>query len=145
MPFFRTKPVVIEARQLGRYLSMQTAEVIRWVNSNGGNCLLANLESEDNRVFLTTLEGVMSAAPGDWIIKGVANEFYPRRPDIFATTYEPVALTDPTKDDLQTPEFNAVWNAIKRWDIDRGLNEGWSHATGTDVMTILNALAAARG
>ena len=32
----------------------------------------------------------MTAAPGDWIIKGVQGEFYPCKPDIFAATYEPV-------------------------------------------------------
>ena len=35
-----------------------------------------------------TLEGTMSASPGDWIIKGVAGEFYPCKPDIFEATYE---------------------------------------------------------
>ncbi|KKK69167.1 hypothetical protein LCGC14_2936720, partial [marine sediment metagenome] len=27
---------------------------------------------------------------GDWVIKGVAGEFYPCKPDIFAATYEAV-------------------------------------------------------
>ena len=28
-------------------------------------------------------------APGDWIVKGVAGEFYPVKPSIFEATYEP--------------------------------------------------------
>ena len=32
----------------------------------------------------------MLARRGDWIIKGVAGEFYPCKPDIFAATYEAV-------------------------------------------------------
>jgi len=32
----------------------------------------------------------MTAQRGDWIIKGVKNEIYPCKPDIFAATYEPV-------------------------------------------------------
>ena len=32
----------------------------------------------------------MLAAYGDWIIKGVAGEFYPCKPDIFEQTYEAV-------------------------------------------------------
>lgn len=40
--------------------------------------------------LIPTLEGVMEASPGDWIIRGVADEFYPCKPDIFAATYEPV-------------------------------------------------------
>ncbi len=32
----------------------------------------------------------MTAAPGYWIVRGVAGELYPVRPDIFDATYEPV-------------------------------------------------------
>jgi hypothetical protein len=39
---------------------------------------------------IKTLEGMMNASVGDWIIKGVKGEFYPCKPDIFAATYEPV-------------------------------------------------------
>jgi hypothetical protein len=31
----------------------------------------------------------MLAEPGDWVIRGVAGEFYPCKPDIFEATYEP--------------------------------------------------------
>lgn len=45
---------------------------------------------------------------------------------------------EPTDRDLKLPEFVAVWELIKKWDIGkRGLYSG---ATGTDVMEILNAL-----
>lgn len=37
---------------------------------------------------ITTLEGTMTATPGDIIIKGVNGEFYPCKPDIFEKTYE---------------------------------------------------------
>jgi hypothetical protein len=36
-----------------------------------------------------TLEGVMRADLGDWIIRGVKGEVYPCKPDIFAATYDP--------------------------------------------------------
>ncbi len=32
----------------------------------------------------------MTASVGDYIIKGVKGEIYPRKPDIFEATYEPV-------------------------------------------------------
>lgn len=74
---FRKKPVVIEAVQY----TGDNHEVIN-----------AFVGSELNRVFATveipTLEGTMTANPGDWIIKGVKGEFYPCRQDIFAATYE---------------------------------------------------------
>ena len=37
---------------------------------------------------IKTLEGEMYADVGDWIIRGVAGEFYPCKPDIFDATYE---------------------------------------------------------
>jgi hypothetical protein len=41
------------------------------------------------RVIIKTLEGEMTAEPGDWIITGVKGEKYPCKPDIFEMTYEP--------------------------------------------------------
>lgn len=41
-------------------------------------------------VLIETLEGVMTADPGDYIIKGVKGELYPCKPDIFEMTYERV-------------------------------------------------------
>jgi hypothetical protein len=49
-------------------------------------------------------------------------------------------MTEPTKEDLESPIFNAVWNAIKKWDIQREYGKGYAGATGTDVMTILEAI-----
>lgn len=39
---------------------------------------------------IDTLEGVMTASPGDYIITGVKGEVYPCKPDIFEMTYEAV-------------------------------------------------------
>lgn len=39
-------------------------------------------------LIILTMEGEMLALPGDYIIQGVQNEFYPCKPDIFAATYE---------------------------------------------------------
>ena len=41
-------------------------------------------------LYIPTLEGIMTAKPGDWIIRGVKGEFYPCKPDIFEATYEAV-------------------------------------------------------
>jgi hypothetical protein len=40
-------------------------------------------------------------------------------------------------------EFNAVWEAIKGWDIQRTPGAGYAGATGDDVCTILEAIAEA--
>lgn len=39
-------------------------------------------------LYIETLEGKMRVDPGDWIIKGIAGEFYPCRSGIFEATYE---------------------------------------------------------
>ena len=57
---FRKKPVVVDAYQTDREMNIET------------------------------LEGVMHAEPGDWIITGVNGERYPCKPEIFEKTYEPV-------------------------------------------------------
>lgn len=41
----------------------------------------------DKEMNIETLEGVMHANVGDWIITGVNGEQYPCKPDIFAKTY----------------------------------------------------------
>ncbi|GAA4718430.1 hypothetical protein [Brevibacillus fulvus] len=43
-----------------------------------------------SEVTIQTLEGLMKAEPGDWIITGVAGEQYPCKPEIFERTYEKV-------------------------------------------------------
>lgn len=44
----------------------------------------------EGTIEIATLEGVMRAQPGDWIIRGVQGELYPCKPDIFEATYERV-------------------------------------------------------
>jgi hypothetical protein len=44
----------------------------------------------DGALYILTLEGVMRADPGDWIIRGLKGEIYPCKPDIFEATYERV-------------------------------------------------------
>jgi hypothetical protein len=40
------------------------------------------------KLTLETLEGVMTASIGDYIIKGIKGEYYPCKPDIFLLTYD---------------------------------------------------------
>ena len=41
-------------------------------------------------LYIKTLEGDRHVSVGDYIIKGVAGELYPCKPDIFQQTYEPL-------------------------------------------------------
>jgi len=85
---FRKKPVVIEAKQFMEGIGHECAV---WcggqfnVNPNPSDPTDVKFE-----ILIPTLEGVMTANLGDWIIKGVKGEFYPCKPDIFDATYEPV-------------------------------------------------------
>lgn len=57
---------------------------INWVG-------LTNLDSFDTlqcEIGIKTLEGVMLARQGDFIIQGVKGEFYPCKADIFNMTYQ---------------------------------------------------------
>lgn len=83
---YRKKPVVIAAIRLS--LSPTDEEIAaihaffdsdtKWYSDYGAG------------IAIQTLEGVMHANPGDWIIRGVKGEFYPCKPDVFEATYEKV-------------------------------------------------------
>jgi hypothetical protein len=40
--------------------------------------------------WIDTLEGGHNVCPGDWVIKGIAGEYYPCKNSIFEQTYEQV-------------------------------------------------------
>lgn len=81
---FRKKPVVIDAVQFTQEMHEGKAEWPRGV-------VWGYVPGDDRGgAIVETLEGHMKVSVGDWIIKGVAGEFYPCKPDIFARTYERV-------------------------------------------------------
>ena len=82
MPKFQKKPVVIEAVQ---FTGVNHREVFDFLYPGA----IWTVEFMQLPVVIETLEGDMTAMPGDWIIKGVKGEFYPCKPDIFAVTYGP--------------------------------------------------------
>jgi len=83
---YRKKPVVIEARQLETYGDLEP--VAAWVRSEGGHAVAGQEDPGPAYMLISTLEGVHRADIGDFIIRGVAGEFYPCKPDIFEATYE---------------------------------------------------------
>lgn len=95
MKEYRKKPVVIEAVQWDG-TAQGVTPIIDWLLSyDTSSSYFDSSESPsfpNGRLLITTLEGYISATPGDWIIKGVQNEFYPCKPDIFEATYELVKV-----------------------------------------------------
>jgi len=80
---FRKKPIVIEAVQFDG-----TDESCDWLLPQ---LIDRSIGRSKCHLHIKTLEGVMTADIGDWIIKGVNGEFYPCKPDIFEKTYELIA------------------------------------------------------
>jgi hypothetical protein len=78
MTYYRKKPILIEAVQFDGTLT----------SLDGFGVPEFSQDLESNDLQIATLAGVMTARPGDWIIKGVKGEFYPCKPEIFDATYE---------------------------------------------------------
>ncbi len=85
---FRKLPVEIEAVQFTGAGESCTAVTEFFGGSNRGDNHQWKPCTNDGG-WIVTLEGRMEFKPGDWIIRGVAGEFYPCKAEIFAATYEP--------------------------------------------------------
>lgn len=100
--FFTKKPVTISAIQ---WTGDNLAQVIEFTGKHprwgewfkSMDEYIAHVRDDGNRFKIFTLEGVMDALPGDWIIRGVQGEHYPCKPDIFAETYAPAELQERRK------------------------------------------------
>ena len=86
MPMFTKKPVTIEAFQLPPEGEECSVEMQEFLYDDMDPALIES--QHDGSILIHTLEGAMTASPGDWIIKGVKGEFYPCKPDIFEATYD---------------------------------------------------------
>jgi hypothetical protein len=82
MARYRKKPVVVEARRFDRGRSPRLA---KWC---GGRYEIRGFLPAV--LMIPTLEGTKRAQVGDWIVKGVAGEFYPVASSIFEASYEEV-------------------------------------------------------
>ena len=91
MTQYRKKPVVIDAWQFNPQTLSHPDWLSNALKSGAAYFQGGDFERGDQPFFsLQTLEGVMRAVPGDWIIRGIRGELYPCKPDIFAATYEAV-------------------------------------------------------
>lgn len=83
---YRKKPLAIEAVQ---YTGENAIEILLFMGSQVSTSHSA-VPLVGEPLYIETLEGTMRADVEDWIIKGIAGEFYPCKPDIFANSYEEV-------------------------------------------------------
>mgnify|MGYP000887914126 FL=1 len=86
MKKYRKKPAIIEAIQF-----FDDAETLSKISDFMNDEIRVDYKNPSKPVLkIKTLEGVMSANIGDYIIKGVKGEFYPCKPDIFEMSYEAI-------------------------------------------------------
>lgn len=90
MAKFRKKPIVIEAFKWTA--DEKQEEDPEWMVEpiNNGEVYFLDSGTPVVKMAIKTLEGTMIADRGDWIIKGIKNELYPCKPDIFEATYDKV-------------------------------------------------------
>lgn len=116
---FRKKPVVISAVQ---WTGKNEIEIMDFV----GKKLKVNkpppqLEHEKEipdsavKIHIPTLEGMMTADRGDWIIMGVNREFYPCKPDIFKKTYESSSIPSILSPEIGEGGTEPYWRCKEPW------------------------------
>lgn len=76
---YRKKPIVITAEQF--LPNLKAPQCLFWG--------FPVMEDADGLfVSVPTLEGAMRCNERDWLIRGIKDEVYPCKPDIFEATYE---------------------------------------------------------
>lgn len=103
MPQYRKKPIVIEAVQ---WTGRNFDEICNFMQEFYGHKVAyedaEELANKTGELYIKTLEGIMTATKGDYIIKGIKGEYYPCKPDVFEATYEDVSSVTITPPDLMS-------------------------------------------
>ncbi|BEO91139.1 hypothetical protein FNSP4_09460 [Fusobacterium nucleatum] len=89
------KPIEIEAIQLKEDSIIEVFDFLDRANYKETKSAeeledFSQMILKQGYIEIETLEGMMKASFGDYIIKGIKGEFYPCKPDIFKATYEEV-------------------------------------------------------
>ena len=111
---FIKKRVVIEAVH---WNGIRVSETPKWILEALNSGVLVRF---GDKVQVRTLEGVMTASPGDYIIRGVDGELYPCKPDIFEKTYEKVEEGK----ESENLNFGEVIEILKQGGLVR--RKGWN-------------------
>lgn len=104
---YQQKPVIIEAVQwLGTQESLN--EVIVFCRHE------AITHGHDNTINVITVDGIMNAAIGDFILRDANGKYYVCKPDVFAATYvEVLDLTNIIPESGTEKIYNAAIQAMK--------------------------------
>ncbi|MCV6826011.1 MULTISPECIES: DUF2829 domain-containing protein [Halocynthiibacter] len=121
---YRKKPVDIQAVRVPLNIesspeaAKKLAEIADWCNGD----ITEDLPGRGYAIAISTLEGVMLAEQGDWIIQGVLGEFYPCKNEVFQKTYEPVAEDEAPQQEGLT--FGQAIEAVKNGE--KVARAGWN-------------------
>lgn len=108
------KPVKVEAIKLD--IPNNDKEVLAFIGAFDENGS-AVVDFEKKTMTIPTLEGVMTAQNGDYIIKGIKGEFYPCKADIFENSYLPMY-------ESEEMTFGQAIEALNRGD--KVSRKGWN-------------------
>lgn len=87
MAKYKKKPVIIDA---WLWEGKNLADAQMFTQMNGLPDFSVGSRKGMTGLIIPTLEGDHVAQKGDYIIKGVAGEYYPCKPEIFKATYDEV-------------------------------------------------------
>lgn len=116
---YRKKPIVIDAIQWNGKNMVEIADFakdsIEFNEIRQGDA--ENKIPAQYDLSIKTLEGIMQASIGDYIIKGINGEFYACKPEIFEKTYEKA-------DNSLMMNFGNAIEALKQGNVIR--RRGWN-------------------
>lgn len=99
---FIKKPVVIEAFEWdGKSETLDSPDIKLFMANN------PHFRGEQGSVFIHTLDGVMEARPGDFIVKGIKGDIYPCKADVFWKTYEEILPEKKEKKETPPPTITS--------------------------------------
>jgi len=81
---FKKKPIAVEVIQ---YDGTNSDEIAEW---SDGIVEYYNILTKESHLEIHTLEGIMTAIKGSYIVKGNEGEFWAVKQSIFEATYEEV-------------------------------------------------------
>lgn len=116
---YRKKPIVIDAIQWNGKNMVEIADFakdsVEFDEIRQGDA--ENKIPAQYDLSIKTLEGIMQASIGDYIIKGINGEFYACKPEIFEKTYEKA-------DNSSIMNFGNAIEALKQGNVIR--RRGWN-------------------
>lgn len=143
MAKYRKKPVVIEAHKWSERNNNPPDWLTEAIKGKSTAMFVPGEISQDplrdDVWYVRTLEGEHIISEDDWIIRGVAGELYPCKPDIFEQTYENARTEIPNQIGIVAYALALITNCSEDFWFEKA--KAWS-AEGKTAREILNTFKA---